>query len=246
MNTEVTSYYPGNSPIQMEPPTRQHKDEIEAEEVEFDYSGFQVVRREFFAHLQEPSIVFNQGKVGVNTACVRKLPETDYIQILVNRDQKKLVVRPCEESDIHSFPWSTTKNGKKQPRQVTGKLFFMKICSLMNWNPDFRYKIMGKLIRSQDQYLFVFDLTATEMYKRTPPAEGEKPKASRTPVFPLEWKDKFGVPYEDRHKVLQINMFDGFAVYAIGEKPDNGEKPPALPEHTDPQQPYSPEGGNNP
>ena len=166
------------------------KDQVpeEIEEVEFDYSGFQVVRREFFAHLQEPSIVFNQGKVGVNSACVRKLPSIDFIQILINREKKTLVIRPCEESDIHSFRWSTEKKGKKYPRQVTGKLFFMKVCSMMNWNPEYRYKIMGKLVHSEDQYLFVFDLSATEMYKRST-VEGKKPKTSRVPVFPLEWKD---------------------------------------------------------
>ena len=209
------------------------KNSIEANEVEFDYSGFQVVRREFFAHLQEPSIIFNQGKISVNTACVRKLPETDFIQILVHREKKQLVVRPCEESDIHSFKWCTSKEGKKHPRQVTGKLFFMKICSLMNWNPEYRYKIMGKLVRSQGQYLFVFDLAATEMYKRTSAAEGEKSKPSRTPVFPLEWKDQFGVPYEDRQKYLQVNVFDGFAVYEIKGRAQNSNDLTVLPEKTD-------------
>ena len=218
---------PGNEPKQSE------LNGIEVEEVDFDYSGFQVVRREFFAHLQEPSIVFNQGKIGVNTACIRKLPEIEYIQILVNRDKKQLVVRPCEESDIHSFMWCSSKDGKKHPRQVTGKLFFMKICSLMNWNPEYRYKIMGKLVRSQGQYLFVFDLSATEMYKRTVSVEGERPKTSRTPAFPLEWKDQFGIPYEDRQKYLQVNMFDGFAVYEIKGTTGSICDPKALPEKTE-------------
>ena len=218
---------PGNEPKQ------NGLNGIEVEEVNFDYSGFQVVRREFFAHLQEPSIVFNQGKIGVNTACIRKLPEIEYIQILVNRDKKQLVVRPCEESDIHSFMWCSSKDGKKHPRQVTGKLFFMKICSLMNWNPEYRYKIMGKLVRSQGQYLFVFDLSATEMYKRTVSVEGERPKTSRTPAFPLEWKDQFGIPYEDRQKYLQVNMFDGFAVYEIKGTTGNICDSKALPEKTE-------------
>ncbi len=238
-NDNGTPVFPNDNPKKPE------QQSIEAEEVEFDYSGFQVVRREFFAHLQEPSIVFSQGKIGVNTACVRKLPDTDYIQILVNREKKTLVVRPCEESDIHSFLWCTSKDGKKHPRQVTGKLFFMKICSLMNWNPEFRYKIMGKLIRSQGQYLFIFDLSATEVYKRLPTAEGEKPKASRTPVFPIEWKDQFGVPYEDRHKVLQINMFDGFAVYEIHGNAKDQNAPPALPEKTAPDSHISKEEGDS-
>lgn len=35
---------------------------------EFDFEGYQVVRREFFAHTFEPSITFNNYKVYVNTA----------------------------------------------------------------------------------------------------------------------------------------------------------------------------------
>ncbi len=38
----------------------------------FSYNGYQVVRGEFFAHLYEPSITFNNCRVSVNTACIRK------------------------------------------------------------------------------------------------------------------------------------------------------------------------------
>ena len=59
----------------------------------FSYDGYQVVRGEFFAHTYEPSFTFNSSKVSVNTACIKKLPDTDFVQILVNPDEKKLAVR---------------------------------------------------------------------------------------------------------------------------------------------------------
>ena len=52
------------------------------------FGGFQIVRSEFFSQLHEPSITFNQGKVGVNSACLKKLPNVKYAQILVNREKK--------------------------------------------------------------------------------------------------------------------------------------------------------------
>ena len=75
--------------------------EMEAIDVNFSYDGFQVVRGEFFAHIYEPSITFNKRKVYLNTACIKKFPEIDYVQILVNSEEKKLAVRPCsgEEKD---------------------------------------------------------------------------------------------------------------------------------------------------
>ena len=45
--------------------------------------------------------------------------------------------------------------------------------------------------------------------------DGGKPKTARTPVFPAGWKDQFGLPYHEHQKSLQINIFDGYAIYGI-------------------------------
>ena len=50
----------------------------------FSFDGYQVVRGEFFAHIHEPSLTFSNSKVYVNMACIKKLPQFDYVQILVN------------------------------------------------------------------------------------------------------------------------------------------------------------------
>ena len=133
-------------------------DEQIEEDDSFSLDKFQVVRREFFSHISEPSITFNNYKIGLNSACIKRLPQIDYIQFLVNRQTRKLAIRPCLESDLHSFQWCTNSGGKRKPRQVTGKIFFMKLFDMMGWNPNYRYKILGKLIRANGEYLFVFDL----------------------------------------------------------------------------------------
>ena len=187
----------------------------------FTYSGYQVVRGEFFAHVHEPSISFNNSKVVLNTACVNKLPDVDYVQILVNPSEMKLAVRPCSEDAKDSFLWCgiNRKNGKKKPRQITCRMFFAKIVQLMEWNPEHRYKMMGKLIKSNDEYLFVFALNATEIYQRVS-QNGEKPRPSRTPVFPAEWQNQFGLPVEEHKKSLQINIFNGYAIFGINDNTD--------------------------
>ena len=117
----------------------------------FSLDKFQVVRREFFSHISEPSITFSNYKIGLNSACIKRLPQIEYIQFLVNRQTRKLAIRPCLESDLHSFQWCTTSGGKRKPRQVTGKIFFMKLFDMMGWNPNYRYKILGKLIRANGE-----------------------------------------------------------------------------------------------
>ena len=196
--------------VRMEPEDAEHPEEMEL-------NGFQFVRTEFLAHLHEPSFTFNDGKVGVNAACVRRLPEVDFIQILINRKTQMLVVKPCDEFALFSFRWCTVRGGKRIPRQVTGRLFYMKVCDMMNWNPDYRHKIIGKLCKANGEFIFAFDLKAVSTYERTFTDDGKR-KTSRTPVLPAEWKDQFGIPYEEHHKALQINMFDGYALFSLKER----------------------------
>ena len=62
---------------------------------DFSYDGYQVVRRELFAHLREPAVVIRRDSVTFNTACIAGLEDAVYIQILVNQDNKRMVVRKC-------------------------------------------------------------------------------------------------------------------------------------------------------
>lgn len=196
--------------------TNSYKEAIEViEDQDFSYEGFQVVRGEFFAHIYEPSITFNKNKVYVNTTCIRKLPEVEFVQLLVNPETQKLVVRPCKEEEKDSLRWCSGST-KKKPKQITCKLFFAKIIELMGWNPNHRYKLLGKMVSSNDELIFVFDLTASEVYQRTI-TEDQKERTSRTPIFPEEWKYSFGLPYDEHRKQLQINIFDGYAVFSLQE-----------------------------
>ena len=205
-------------------PLLENGDEIIDMGDDFAFDGFQVVRREFFAHLTEPAVTFNNCKFYVNCACLNKFPDTDYVQVLVNQNTKIMALLPCAENARDSLAWCYASKGKRKPRQTTCKLFFAKIVSMMDWNPDYRYKLLGKLIHANGQYMIAFDLTATEVYQRIFP-EGAKPKTSRTPVFPAGWQDQFGLPYKEHQQSMQINIFDGYAIYSIKDSvtPDASE-----------------------
>ena len=181
---------------------------------DFDFEGFQVVRREFFAHTYEPSVTFNNGKFYVNASLLSRFPEVDYVQVLVNRASKLLVLRPCMENARDSFMWHT--KGKRKPRQITCKIFFGMVASMMEWNLSYRYKILGRIIHANGEYLIAFDLTAAEVYEKTI-VEGEEPKMSRTAKFNENWKDQFGLPFNEHRQSMQVNIFEGYAIYSITE-----------------------------
>lgn len=112
---------------------------------DFSYNGYQVVRGEFFAHIKEPSITFNNYKIYVNSACLNKIPNINFVHILINPSEKRLVVRPCREEEKDSFCWCSNSK-KRRPKQITCRIFFAKIMQLMDWNPDYRYKLLLSLI----------------------------------------------------------------------------------------------------
>ena len=187
------------------------------EDEEFSFEGFQVVRGEFFAHTYEPSLTFADFKVYVNTACIRKLSEFSYIQILVNPEKKKVAVRPCREEERDSFRWCSATE-KRSPKQITCKIFFAKVFKLMSWDQNFRYKLLGKLIRTRNEILFVFDLTAPEVYKRSVSDDG-KVHSSRTPNYPPDWQNQFGLPVTEHQGGLVIGMFKEAAVFGLEKDP---------------------------
>lgn len=147
---------------------------------DFSYDGYQVVRRELFAHLREPAVVIRRDSVTFNTACIAGLEDAVYIQILVNQDNKRMVVRKCEENDKDALRWCIEKPDKRKSRKMSNKLFSAMMYDMMGWNTDYRYKILGHKITHEDETMYIFDLLETEIFmdtkrqKKTNPDSVEK------------------------------------------------------------------------
>lgn len=184
--------------------------------VELDYSKYQVVRGEYFAHIREPSVTFKNNKISFNTACIKKLPDADYVLVLVNSEDRKLIVRPSSEDVKDAFVWCS-RGRKRGPKQTSCEVFFAKIMDLTGWNLDYRYKLLGRLVRSEGELVLAFDLNSVETYPCIS-IGNEKPKISRTPVYPQEWQAAFGLSFEEHRKRLQVDIFKGYTVFSVKEK----------------------------
>ena len=86
----------------------------------------------------------------------------------------------------------------------------------MGWDPMYRYKVLGKLIRSGERLLFVFDLTTPEIFVRTVTEDG-KSKISRKPAYLDDWKNQFGVPVAEHQNRIQVSIFNEYAVFGVKE-----------------------------
>ena len=107
---------------------------------EINVDDYQVVRPEFYAHVKDPAFTLNVDKFGPNAACVRMLPDVEYVEILVSLKEKRLLLMPCDETVVTGFRWARTKDGKRQPTQKSGEYFVLTLCQQLNWNADYRYE----------------------------------------------------------------------------------------------------------
>ena len=154
---------------------------------------------------------------GVNTACVRLMPDVEYVQILINRKEKKLLLKPCEETEITGYRWGRTKEGKRYPSQRTGEPFVLTLCKIMDWNPDYRYKVLGKMVRANGQALIAFDLTSSECFPKVVNRDGKR-VSSRQAIFAEQWSGRFGPTYSESRRSLEVKTFDDYTVITVNGK----------------------------
>lgn len=103
---------------------------------------------------------FNYNSIAFSAACIRKLPDAMYIQVLVNQQTKQLIVKACDENAKDAVRWCTldTKNGKRKSREIKGAIFSGKIFDMMGWNADYRYKLLGVVVSVKGERIVIFRL----------------------------------------------------------------------------------------
>ena len=209
------------------------------EDTDFSFEGYQVVRREFFAHTFEPALTIRGNSIFFNTACIRKCDHVVYVQLLINQEQKKIVIRPCGEDDKDAVRWCVVKGESRRTRTIKSDIFSSMLYDLMGWDTGYRYKLLGVTFEFQGQCLYLFDLTATEVYMNQSRTVDENGKVtySRKASYPEEWKDTFGLPVSDHLQYTKIDLFDGYATFSLtGERKEDASKDEYSPASAKPQE----------
>ena len=168
-----------------------------------DLAGYQVTKAELFAHTREPAITIWENRVKFNMACLRRFPGVTHIQILIHPEQKRLIIRPCDPDEPDSLRWA--KGGKEKElsnRDLLCKLFAAKVFDLMEWDKQYRYKMMGKPATYNGEVLFLFKLTDFELFVNSGKRKGS--------YLPGEWRDYFGIPVEEHESSYKIDLADGY------------------------------------
>ena len=196
---------------------------------EFSYDGYQIVRREMFAHLREPAVTIRYDSITFNTSCIEGLEDTVYIHVMVRDDQHRMVIKKCKETDKDALRWCIAKPDKRKSRTIKGK-FSKKIYDMMSWIQGCRYKIMGHKIEYQGETLYVFELDECEIFRERPKrtkaereeraksmtpeelkeADRKERKESMMPFSPAEAEATFGLPVQEHKNTIQLDSMDRY------------------------------------
>lgn len=223
------------TPTGFKPLSKEERDEAAriALEAGFSFDGYQVVRREFFSHRFDPTLTIKGNSITFNNACISRLDQVIYVQVLVNPTAEKLVIRPCSEGARDAIRWCVTRDDKRKSRQITCGLFTAKLYDMMGWETLYRYKLQGTRINYQGEQLYVFDLTSTEAFLPQVKETDENGKVKRRktmPMYPENWRDSFGMPVREHEASTQINLLDGYA-YMETNSEDEAQMPVEIIDH---------------
>ena len=206
-------------------------------EQSFSYDGYQIVRKELFAHLRDPAITIRKDSVTFNTACIEGLEDVVYIHMMFNRELKRIVVEGCDENDKDALRWCIAKPDKRKSRKMVGKPFSELVYREMGWDENCRYKILGYRIQFEDKTLYVFDLMVPEIFHERksrkkneqasqevaemPNEDAQNNNAAETGVntrkgyYPDDVANTFGVPVEQHRADTEIQQMDGYISVGI-------------------------------
>lgn len=161
----------------------------------FDLTGYQVVRGQFLTARSElPCMTVYGEKLLFNTACGKRLQAYSYIQLLLHPTERKMAIRPCERDDAFSISWRRQKTGQPILTKALSCPFFIKaLMQIMDWNPEFNYRISGTWIEQGTDRIMIFNLTkAMPIAEVANEEERESIRKRRMAICPEEWEESFG------------------------------------------------------
>lgn len=182
-----------------------------------DNDRVEVVRQEFCCGQEAPMFTFHKGRAYINSYGLNKFPRHDFIQILIDRENRVLIVKPVAHNIKDSFQWCT--GGKKRrPRHMRCVPLYVMVYQMMGWETDSRYRITGCIQHGKEGDLLYFDLKEAVCFRPTGETDSNGNPVIRK-SFPEGWKLHYGITRENYSDQL-METYDSDGVFTV-QLPEN-------------------------
>lgn len=159
----------------------------------FDLSGYQVVRNQFTqVRYEGPTITIADNRISFNLFCMRCFENVGHIQLLLHPAERKIGIRPCRECDTHSIRWRPDPRKPIYSKTLNCQHFGNALFRIMDWNPDYIYRVRGIWAKRGSEQIIVFNLANAVPAALVAANEAEGSTRRRIEMCPAEWTDDFG------------------------------------------------------
>ncbi len=159
----------------------------------FNLDGYQVVRGQFMQiRFEGPTINITNERISFNKFCVQKFGSVGYIQLLLHPTERRIAIRPCSNTDAHSIRWRPNPEKPVYSKTLNCQHFGNALYSIMDWNPDYTYKIRGTWASRGLEQIIVFNLPNAVPAMRVVSEDGDGSHQKKVELCPEEWTDDFG------------------------------------------------------
>ncbi len=192
---------------------------------EFDFTGYEIARTQFFNISGKLSITISNKYISFSMGCIKKFKEIQYIDILISPRRKLLAIRPSEQNIKNSVRWSKfTENCTVAPKQISGRAFLPVIFDLFNWDTDLKYKIQGTYYFKENMSIIIFDINNAEILipKASliidPKTQALSSAGNNIIGSPKEWCNDFGIGFYTYAQIKELKNYFAYGKWTSTEK----------------------------
>lgn len=211
---------------------------------DFDLRNYQVVRSQFFDDSDIVGVTFSPYSISFTTECVRRLKNTQYIEILFNPIKNLFVVRKVNKNESrNAIKWSNFNKGILYSKKISAKAFMPTIYKVLDWNTDYKYRLRGIVYSKNNETFIAFNTKEFEIFinkeeenidflsKVKPFTKGSKKNIM---AFPKKWADSFGENYYRQSQIKELENFYHKTEWKIKEEGEvfDTKFPDVTPIHT--------------
>lgn len=123
----------------------------------FDLSGYEKADARLFVTRFSPTLTFKGNRIYFNKACMSKLDDADYVEMLFEPEERLIAIRKSNKDQPFAFKWRAS-DGRGISRSCSG--FMLTLCELMKWNDSYQYRLSGTKREKGNELIILFDLDA--------------------------------------------------------------------------------------
>jgi len=182
-----------------------------------ELQNLEVLRSEFASSAYKPKVILSYESISFNKACVKLMPDTRYVNVLIDRLKQRIIILPVNKHAKDALQWcSVDKAGEVQKRQCTAKKFGEKLYEMMRWVKENKYRILAYYQEIEGVRLLVFNLRECEMVVPdfVTTKTGKVVKRGRV-YLPGEWENGFGMPLAQHEEANAVELN---AHYSLSDK----------------------------